>query len=157
MGFITSQTREMLVDWHQHIGSLTGELKVISTSHLWDRFFTKDKWFEKSKGHVAQRGSKGWTGSLVSILRSEPEDKGLSFKKKKLNKQKRHWPKSKYWYYQIWQWKDNQGLFHCFAYIFLRSSSLDKAKTENKRNRDKNYKINRYHFVKFLIFLYEAP
>ena len=30
MGFITSQIREMLVDWHQHTGSLTGELEVIS-------------------------------------------------------------------------------------------------------------------------------
>lgn len=50
MTFITSQRSEVLVDWHHNVGSLFGEVRVISGFHLWDRIFTMDKWLENQTG-----------------------------------------------------------------------------------------------------------
>lgn len=50
MTFITSQSSEVLVDWHHNVGSLIGEVRVLSGFHLWDRLFTMDKWLENQTG-----------------------------------------------------------------------------------------------------------
>lgn len=52
MSFITFLRSEGLVDWHQNVGSLVGEVRVISIFNLWDRFLAMDKWFENQTGNA---------------------------------------------------------------------------------------------------------
>ena len=154
MGFITSQTRDGLVDGHQHIGSLIGELKVISISHLWDRFFTKDKWFENQTVILLKEGAKvNWQHGLSHLYTEKwaRRQRSRRFKKKKTKKGiLTHVQTHILSNLAIKRTPESFPLF-C---IHLFEKFLFGQTVANKR---KKYEINRNHSVKFLIFLFEVP
>lgn len=100
MTFITFLRSKVLVDWHQNVGSLVGEVRVISIFSPWDRLLSKDKWFENQTGkadlllkqeagtdvadalsHLHRAGSKD-TSTLENewvLIKSGDENKTLIF------------------------------------------------------------------------------
>lgn len=137
--------------------------KVISSSHLGDRFFTMDKWFENQTVILFKEEAKAeltaWSKSSIHYVVGK-ETKVLKCKENK-NKNKNFKKKKTILTHILTSSslaiKTTPESFPCFAYIISRSTCLGKI-LKTKENEEKN-EISRYKFVKLfcqflLMFIY---
>lgn len=139
MTFITSPRSEVLVDWHQHIGSLIGELRESSLFPIFETDSSQQIsdlkikrsfcWKRKLSLNCQYGSSPLYTEKWASRQSSK------SLKQNKLKKKKKQTnPCTNTFTIKSGNKKECRSLFLHFAYFTLRNTCLDKM-LKTKENK----------------------